>query len=129
MSSAISSTVAVLESPLQYLVVRITSPWYRPLPVDADIFGAYNVQFAATLDGDATRLYIAAFPEVTKRFRDSVDRPVCALSGSFDNQQQVIEAWENGFVVIALEGDRPAHLERAIVEALLKTKRAEVLKL
>ena len=119
-----SSSSPALETLEQQVVIRITTPWYRALPVEADVFGAYNVQFAATLDGNATRLYIAAFPEVTKKFRDSADREICPLSGSFENQQQVIDAWDNGFVVLALDGDRPPHLARAILDALLKTKRA-----
>ena len=81
-----SSSSPALETLEQQVVIRITTPWYRALPVEADVFGAYNVQFAATLDGNATRLSIAAFPEVTKKFRDSADREICPLSGSFEHQ-------------------------------------------
>lgn len=125
-----SPSKVVLEEPLdQQPVIRIITPWYRAVPVEAGVFGAYNVQFAATLEGSATRLYIAAFPEVTKKFRDSADRAICPLSGSFDNQQQVIEAWENGFVIMSLDGNRPNHLARAVLDSLMKTKQAERIRL
>ena len=103
-------------------------PWYQDVPVTADKFGAYNVQFAATSVEGATRLHIAAFPVVVKKGRDLPDRPVCALSGTFETQQEAIDAWGNGFVVIALDDVRPPHLARAIVKYLLKKKLAAEVK-
>ncbi len=105
--------------------LRITTPWYRPLLVEADPFGTYNVQFSATSDEAGTRVHIAAFPEATKKKPEIGDRPVCALSGTFETQQEAIEAWENGFVVLALDDVRPPHLARAIVKYLLKHRLAE----
>lgn len=120
----LSPPLAEIESTTR-VVLRMNVPWYRDVPVVADVFGAYNVQFSATVDGDTTRVFIAAFPVTGKKTRDLPNRPICALSGSFDSQPEVIEGWENGFVVMALDDVKPPHLARAIVQYLLKSKQAE----
>ena len=107
------------------LTIRIMTPWYRPLMVEAAPFGTYNVQFSATTDGEGTRVHIAAFPEATTKKPQAADRPICALSGSFETQPDAIAAWENGFVVVALSAAKPPHLVRAIIECLLKRRQAE----
>lgn len=109
------------------LIIRIKVPWYEPFEVETKYYGTYRVQLASVSVDDATVIQIAGFPVKTKHTPKAAVREVCGLSGAFETQEQAIQGWERGFVVMALDREDTAAVADAIVKNMLKRRQAEIL--
>jgi hypothetical protein len=112
------------------MIIRIKVPWYEPFDVETKYFGTFRIQLTSVAVEDTTVIQIAGYPLATKRTPKNVTRTICGLSGAFETQEQAIQAWENGFVVMALdEGGEVGAVADALVNTMLKKRQAEALQL
>jgi hypothetical protein len=111
------------------MIIRIKVPWYEPFEVETKYFGTFRIQLASISVDDATIIQIAGFPVKTKHTPKNAVREVCGLSGAFETQEQAIQGWERGFVVMASDHGEMGAVADAIVKNMLKRRQAELLKI
>lgn len=105
--------------------IRITKPWHQPVLVKTKPFGMYRVQFVNTQPGGPTApgtVSIVALPKIPD---GEGSGPPWDMSGYFENQDQAIYAWENGFEVIPREEDSTTVVEEAVLKAMLRAGLAQ----
>ena len=107
------------------MVIRIKVPWYEPFDAETKYFGTFRIQLMSISVEGSTVIQIAGFPVKTKRTPKNAVRNICGLSGAFETQEQAIQGWENGFVVLA-SGGEAGMVADALVKNMLKNRQAEV---
>lgn len=107
------------------MMIRITFPWYKPLPVKTKSLGEFNIRFASIPYDHASAVYIAAIPAKNPGKPDPALPPVCRLSDLFKTQEQAIRAWETGFAVTSFSVPEISEIAAAVVTMMLKKKQAQ----
>src|ERR1051325_10383204 len=102
--------------------IRITIPWHQSVLVKTKPFGTYRLQFVNTLPGGRTAPGVVSIVALPKAPDTLGSGPPWDMSGYFENQDQAIYAWENGFEVIPREGDEGTTVvEETVLKALLRS--------
>jgi hypothetical protein len=107
-------------------VIRLKVPWYEPFDVETKYFGTFKIQLSSISVEGTTVIQIAGHPVKTKHTPKNVERKICGLSGAFETQEQAIQGWENGFVVLT-EGAEHTAIAEALVKNMLNRRQAELL--
>jgi hypothetical protein len=119
------TAVEFLANSLTTMMIRITFPWYNPLPVKTKSMGEFNIKFASMPYDHSSGVYIAAVPSKNQGKPDASLLPVCRLSDLFKTQEQAIRAWETGFAVRSLSEAETSDVAAAVITMMLKKKHAE----